>query len=100
MERSDRIEACLLDLARARGAQKTICPSEVARALAGPDERDWRLLMKPVRAAAVDLARRGRVAVKRKGKVVDPNAFKGVYRIAYLEEEVVADTPTPSEAPD
>ncbi len=87
MSERERIEACLLELARARGAGRTICPSEVARALAGPDEKAWRRLMKPVRAAAVDLALRGRVVVTRKGRAVDPEDFKGVYQIGLLSDE-------------
>ena len=79
------IECVMLDLARARGAGKTVCPSEVARAIAGSDETVWRRLMNPVRAVAVDLALRGRVAVMRKGKAVDPRDFMGVYRIGWRD---------------
>jgi hypothetical protein len=65
----------------ARGAGKSICPSEVARALA-PDEAEWRRLMGPVRAAALRLAREGRLEVLRKGRPVDPAAdLRGVIRL-------------------
>ena len=80
----DTIERTLLTLVRERaagGATKTICPSEVSRALEGRDEKRWRLLMKPVRRVAVRLARAGIVEIRRKGKPVDPANFKGVYRI-------------------
>lgn len=66
------------DLVSMRGGGKTICPSEVARAVGG---EDWRRLMKQVRARAVALAQAGEVMITRKGKVVDPADFKGVYRI-------------------
>ncbi len=66
----------------ARGDGKTICPSEVARALAGSNEKDWRRLMKPIRAEAVRLADAGRLDIRRKGKTVDPHDFRGVYRLA------------------
>lgn len=83
----DEIARVMLDQARARGTDKTICPSEVARAIAGPDETIWRKLMKPVRTVAVELARAGQVVVMRKGRVVDPESFKGVYRIGLKAPE-------------
>ncbi|WP_291298663.1 DUF3253 domain-containing protein [Elioraea sp.] len=73
----------ILRLCAERGAEKSICPSEVARALAGNDEKIWRLLMHPIREAAMALAREGRIAVLRKGKPVpvdDP--VRGVIRLA------------------
>ena len=64
-----------------RGAMKSICPSEVARALE-PDETGWRRLMGPVRAVAVELAREGCLDVLRKGKAVDPEEeIRGVIRL-------------------
>lgn len=62
----DEIAQVILELARTQGPQGTICPSEVARAIAGSDETIWRKLMKPVRSVTVDLVREGRVAVMRK----------------------------------
>ena len=81
----------ILDLAAARGPAKTICPSEVARHLLGSDEKAWRLLMKPIRREAVALADEGRVVVKRKGRAVDPHDFRGIYRIAIMEETAEED---------
>lgn len=82
------IRRVILDLAGERGSAKTICPSEAARHIAGSDPKQWRLLMQPVRREAVRLAREGRVEIRRKGKRVDPEAFKGIYRIAILPPEV------------
>ncbi len=66
----------------ARGAERSICPSEVARALAGGGEDGpWRPLMGPVRRAAVELARAGRIEILRKGKPVPPEATRGVIRL-------------------
>ncbi|WP_267421120.1 DUF3253 domain-containing protein [Methylobacterium sp. GC_Met_2] len=76
------IETTILDLVAARGAGKTICPSEVARALGGPHPDGWGPLMQPVRRVAVRLAHAGRVAILRKGKPVDPDDFRGIYRLA------------------
>jgi len=76
---SAAIEA-LLEL-RAAGA--TICPSEVARALAGRSEDgsqlEWRGLMPDVHAAVDDLAEVGRVTLSWKGRSLAGRA--GPYRI-------------------
>ena len=64
-----------------RGAEKSICPSEVARHLAGTNEKEWRKLMKPIRSEAVRMALASEVDITRKGKVANPNDFKGIYRI-------------------
>jgi hypothetical protein len=74
----DLIENAILTLAEQRGPGKSICPSEAARE-AFPE--DWQGRMRHVRAAAVHLARKGQVMILRKGKPVDPENFKGVYRI-------------------
>ena len=75
------LEAEILRQTSERGAAKSICPSEVARALA-PDEEAWRRLMGPIRAAAIRLARRGEVEVLRKGKPVSTDAeIRGVIRL-------------------
>lgn len=80
---SDRaaLAAEILHQVAARGGNKSICPSEVARALA-PEEEAWRRLMGPVRDAALALAREGRIEVLRKGRPVDPGqAVRGVIRL-------------------
>ncbi|MAW85721.1 MAG: hypothetical protein CMJ42_04230 [Phyllobacteriaceae bacterium] len=79
---SDLLRQTIMSLAAARGPGKSICPSEAARAIAGPDEKQWRLMMKPLRAEAVNMAMEGHIVILRKGKPVDPGDFKGVYRIA------------------
>lgn len=71
----------MLDLVTERGPGKTICPSEVARALGGPHPDGWGPLMNPIRRAAVALMKEGRVLIRRKGRPVDPDDFRGVYRI-------------------
>ena len=72
------IKQKILELVRRRGADKTICPSEVARAL---DERNWRALMKDVRREAAELASKGRIDVLQKGKVVDIARARGAIRL-------------------
>lgn len=73
------IEAAIFDLLAERDPGKTICPSEAARAV--HSEEGWNRLMPQVRAVAVGLARQGKLVITRKGKPVDPNAFRGVYRL-------------------
>jgi hypothetical protein len=75
----DRIEAAILSLLENRGAGKSICPSEAAREAFGDG---WNGHMRHVRSAAVHLARQGQIVITRKGKPVDPEDFKGVYRLA------------------
>ena len=71
------IEASILELTQARGPDKSICPSEVARQF----RPDWQRLMTPVRQAAARLAIAGRIEILRHGKPVDPSGFKGVIRL-------------------
>ena len=85
---SGTLRAAILHLAAARGPEKTICPSEIARHFLGHDEKAWRHLMKPIRREAVALADEGRVTIRRKGRAVDPHDFRGIYRIAVAEDRV------------
>ncbi|HEY8567502.1 MAG TPA: DUF3253 domain-containing protein [Beijerinckiaceae bacterium] len=81
------IEETVLRLVEARGDGKTVCPSEVARALGGDHPDGWGPLMQPVRKVAVRLMKEGRVAILRKGRLVDPDDFRGVYRLSVPREE-------------
>ncbi|MBP0463264.1 MULTISPECIES: DUF3253 domain-containing protein [Neoroseomonas] len=73
------IREAILALVAERGAEKSICPSEAARAL---DPEGWRSLMTRVRREAVRLAQEGRIDILRKGKQVDPGAeIRGVIRL-------------------
>ena len=71
------IEAMILELTAARGPSKSICPSEVARAL----RPDWHPLLLAVRQAASRLALAGQIDILRKGQAVDPLGVKGVIRL-------------------
>lgn len=75
------IETAILSLVAARGPGKTIGPDEAARALSGPDPKQWAPLMGPVRRTAIALAEAGRIVIYRKGKEADPRDFRGVYRL-------------------
>jgi len=76
------IEAILLRLVAERGPDKSVDPTEAARALGGDHPDQWGPLMQPIRRAAVALAEQGRLVILRKGKPVDPRDFKGVYRLS------------------
>ncbi|WP_233233423.1 DUF3253 domain-containing protein [Bordetella sp. LUAb4] len=65
------IEQCLLDLLRHRAETSSICPSDVARTLAG-DEGAWREAMPAVRQVAARLARAGIVVITQGDAVVPP----------------------------
>lgn len=74
-----RLRETILELSRERGPDKTICPSDAARAVGGDD---WRDLMEDARAVARDLARNGDVEITQKGEVLDPDAtWRGPIRI-------------------
>lgn len=95
MAAASEIERTLLSLVEAR-APKTVCPSEVARALA---PGDWRPLMPSVRQIAAKLVRNKRIVVTQGGAEVDPLTTPGPirlalrYRIGRGEEGVFADGP-------
>lgn len=78
----EEIEARLLALLAASGSGKTVAPFDVARSLAGSHPDQWGPLMQPIRRAAVKLMKEGRVVILRKGRPVDPDDFRGVYRLA------------------
>jgi hypothetical protein len=58
--------------------EKSLAPEDVARAL---DAEGWRRVLPQVRAAAVGLARQGRLVILRHNKPADPDTFKGVWRM-------------------
>ena len=67
-----------------RGPGKSICPSEVAQALA---PENWRGLLTLVRQAAAALAAEGQIDILRKGKPVAPEDMRGVIRLAIRQKE-------------
>ncbi len=73
-----RLVASIRDLLAARDADKSICPSEAARAVGGDD---WRELMPSAREAAHELVGLGEVEVTQRGEVVDVTTARGPVRI-------------------
>ena len=79
------LRTAILELARARGPAKTICPSDAARAVGGDG---WRDLMDDARETARDLARRGEVEITQRGDVLDPDApWRGPIRIRFTRAD-------------
>lgn len=66
------IAAAIVELLRQRAPSASICPSDVARALAD-DEPAWRALMSPVRDAAAALARAQCIVITQGTDRVDPD---------------------------
>src|SRR3954464_715368 len=67
------------------GAHATLSAPEIAHAIQ-PDG-DWHGLLVPIRRAAVALAQSGRLVIYRKGKTVDPDDFRGVYRLGLPRQD-------------
>lgn len=78
-QQEQRASATMRALLRRRGPKKTICPSDVARVLAGDDFRASLQLVRDVSAA---LTKAGELEVRQKGKAVDPEAARGPIRLA------------------
>jgi hypothetical protein len=72
------LDEALARLLDERGENKTVCPSEVARAVGG---EQWRDLMEPARAAARRAVGRGDAEITQAGRVVDPSTAKGPIRV-------------------
>jgi hypothetical protein len=81
MDRAMNIEAitaAMLRIAAERGPAKSMCPTDVARAVSA---ENWRPLLGPVRKVAADLARQGKIEILRKGKPINPDDMRGVIRL-------------------
>lgn len=78
----EELEAAMLSLLEERGPGRTISPADVAQALGGNQPEGWGPLMQPVRKVAVRLMKEGRIVILRKGRAVDPDDFRGTYRLA------------------
>ena len=76
---SERVQAEILRLLARRNPESTICPSEVARAVA-PDH--WRTLMPVVRKAACALTLAGTIEITQRGQAIVPDGtWRGAIRL-------------------
>ena len=73
-----RVEEEILALVQRRGAGKTACPSEVARAL-WPEA--WEGRVEEVREAARRLVHAGKLDILQGGRRVDPSTARGPIRL-------------------
>jgi len=72
------VDDIILELTAARGAEKSICPSEAARLMG----ENWQSHLTAVRRAAIRLAKSGQLQILRKGRVVEAlDEVKGVIRL-------------------
>ncbi len=74
----EAITTAMLQIAAERGPDKSLCPTDVARAVSA---EDWRPLLGAVRKVAADLARQGKIEILRKGKPINPDEMRGVIRL-------------------
>lgn len=75
-----QIDMALNHLLKTVPPEKSISPDDVARTIAGSDGKAWGPLMGRVRTRLLELAREGEIVLLRKGKAVEPDALRGVYR--------------------
>ena len=75
---ADALERSIRELIVRRDPDKTICPSEAARAVGGAD---WRELMPDAREAAARLASAGEIVVTQRGEPVDALSARGPIRL-------------------
>ena len=81
---SQLVEETLFDLLSQARKGDSISPNEVAKAI---DAINWRRELPKVRAVIIGLARQEKLEVLRKGKPIEPEGFKGVYRVRLPQSE-------------
>lgn len=75
---SSQVEETLLALLSQMRDGESISPNQVAKAI---NAENWQRELPKIKAVAVGLARQGRVEFLRKGKPVEPEGLKGIYRL-------------------
>jgi len=84
MSSPPKLADVMIDLCVRAGPTQTIDPADVARAFAEVANRPsvpWQGYLQTVRDTAVALAKEGKIIIYRKGAPVDPDTFRGVYRL-------------------
>lgn len=81
-----RIRSQITTMLQNREQSKTLCPSEVVRALSDDLPDGWRAEMPTVRNVAFDMALHGSLTILQKGKLIPPTqlqSIKGPIRIGH-----------------
>ena len=81
MSEASPIETAILRLTAACGPGRSICPTDVARALVPGDGEAWRQQLSAVRRAAMRMAAAGQIDILRKGKPVPVDRARGGIRL-------------------
>ncbi|CAN7352512.1 DUF3253 domain-containing protein [Bosea sp. LjRoot237] len=76
----DELAETILRLTTER-SDRTTSPMDIARTIGGDHPDGWGPLMQPIRRVAVQLMKDGKLVITRKGRPVDPDDFRGVYRL-------------------
>ena len=79
-DRRAELREAILQLLARRGPDKTICPSDAARAVAGGA---FRPLMDQTRQVAAELRETGQIVVTQRGEPVDPLTARGPIRLGH-----------------
>lgn len=86
------LAAWILAIGAQQGVEAPFSPQEVAQAAfpvglkEEPGKERWRGQIRSIRAAAIGLARQGKVEILRRGQVVDVRKpIKGLIRIRWIE---------------
>ncbi|ESQ79040.1 DUF3253 domain-containing protein [Asticcacaulis sp. YBE204] len=75
---SNPVEELIVELLTDLKSNDTLSPNQVAKTI---NEENWRRQLPQVRAAIQKLVDEGKIEVLRKGKVVDFEGIKGIYRL-------------------
>ncbi|MBW8882465.1 MAG: DUF3253 domain-containing protein [Asticcacaulis sp.] len=79
---SQQVEETLMELLSQVRKGESISPNDVAKAVSS---ENWQRELPKVRAVIIGLARQGKLELLRKGKPVEPDGIKGIYRIRLAE---------------
>jgi hypothetical protein len=83
------LESAILEILHQRAPNKTICPSEAAKKVAGTQAKGaWQPLMEPARTAAQSLVAAGQIQATQHGHPIDLTTAKGPIRLRLRENKL------------